>query len=111
MKIPVGQISAVVAEYFNSVLMPAAAKAGGIMPFTVGMASVIAQRNTPVVIDKYLPPLTAIGLVDAENRLDIDAVYEAAVKSFEKNPFTIAGYRPTREDFDAVKSIMQKYGG
>lgn len=111
MKMPIGQVPAVVAEYFDNVLIPAAAKAGGIMPFTVGMASVIAQRNAAGIVDKYLPTLKAIGLVDSDNRLDVDTAYDAAVKSFEKNPVTIAGYRPAKEDFDAVKAIMQKYGG
>lgn len=110
MKLPLGNASAVVAEYFESVILPAAAAAGGVAPFVAGMAGGLIARRTPQMLKQYAPTLKALGVLDADGRLDIDLLYEEAVKALEKGPIVVGCYRADRSDLDKLKAIMGKYG-
>lgn len=110
MKMPIGNAQAVVAEYFESVILPAASAAGGVAPFVAGMAGGLIARRTPQMIEQYSPILKALGVLDADGRIDIDLLYEEAVKALEKCPVVVAGYRADRSDLDKLKAIMEKYG-
>ena len=67
-------------------------------------------RRVPQMIDQYSPMMKELGILDAENRLDIDILYEEALKSIERTPVIVAGYRADRSDIEKLKSIMEKYG-
>ena len=111
MKLPIGNAQAVVAEYFESVILPAASAVGGMAPFAAGMASGLIARRIPQLMEQYSPTLKALGVLDADGKLDIDLLHEEAVKALERGPVIIAGYRADRGDLDKLKSIMEKYGG
>ena len=101
----------VIAEYFESVILPAASAAGGIAPFAAGMVEGLVVRQAPAMAAQYTPMLQALGAIDAEGKVDIDLLHEEAAKAIEKSPFVIAGYKPDRGDIDRLKAIMEKYGG
>ncbi len=111
MKVPVGDIPQVITEYADACILPAAAKLGGATPFVVSLVAGLVARNAPLVIQQYTPLLKSIGLMDNENRVDADVLYEEAVKALEKNPVTIGGYRPDRGDLDTLLEIMKRHGG
>lgn len=111
MKMPIGNAQAVVSEFFESVILPAASTAGGMAPFVAGMAGGLITRRTPAMVEEYLPVLKSLGLVDSENKLDIGLLYEEAAKSIDRSPVVVGGYRVDRADIDKLKSIMEKYGG
>lgn len=110
MRMPVGSLQAVVTDFADAVLIPAAAKAGGMTPFTVGLAVGLASRQVPQMVEQYMPTLKALGVVDQENMIDIDLLHSEAVKSLERNPIVVAGYRPDRGDLDKLREIMIRYG-
>lgn len=110
MKVPVGNVPQIITEYFETCIFPAAAKLGGATPFLIGMGAGLAARKVPDVVRQYLPLLKSFGVVDEENQVDADLLYEEAVKALEKHPVVICGYRPDRGDLDQLKKIMEKYG-
>ena len=111
MRMPIGNISAVVAEYFESVILPAASAAGGIAPFAAGLTGGLIARRAPQMMEQYAPALRALGVLDAEGKVDIELLHEEACKALEKEPVIVAGYRVDRSDLDKLKTIMEKYGG
>lgn len=110
MKMPVGNLQAVIAEFADAVLFPAAQRVGGMTPFTVGLAVGLASRQVPQMVEQYLPTLKALGVVDQENMVDIDLLHSEAVKALERNPVVVAGYRPDRGDLDKLREIMMRHG-
>lgn len=110
MKVPVGNVPQIITEYFETCIFPAAAKLGGATPFVVGLGAGLVARKAPEIVQQYLPLLKSFGVVDEENQVDADLLYEEAVKALEKNPVVICGYRPDRGDLDQLKKIMEKYG-
>ena len=111
MRMPIGNLPQVIAEYFESVILPAASAAGGVAPFAAGVVEGLVVRQAPAVAAQYTPMLQALGVIDAEGKVDIDLLHEEAAKAIEKSPFVIAGYKPDRGDIDRLKAIMEKYGG
>ncbi len=110
MKVPVGNVPQIITEYFETCIFPAAAKLGGATPFLVAMSAGLLTRKAPALIEQYGSLLQSLGLVDSENQVDADLLYEEAVKALEKHPVVICGYRPDRGDLDQLKKIMEKYG-
>lgn len=109
MKIATGNIPAVIAEYFDSVIMPSAQMAGGVKAFTVGFIGGLVSRQAPQMVDQYTPMARALGLVNNENMLDIDMAYEEASKALSKTPLVVAGYRADQEDLNRIRDIARKY--
>lgn len=110
MKMAVGNLPQVVLEYFDAVVLPAAARAGGAAPFLAGMAGGLVAQRAPAMVEQYLPVLRTLGVVDDNSNIDVDLIYESASKSLEKNPFTVAGYQPNKDDLDKLKALMEKHG-
>ena len=109
MKVAIGHVPAIVAEYFDSVIMPSASAAGGVKAFAVGFVGGLVARQTPVMIEQFLPTAKALGLVDDENFLDLDLAYDEAAKAMSRSPLIVAGYRADKDDLDKIKSIASKY--
>ncbi len=110
MKMPIGNLSAVVVEFFEEALMPAASAKGGALPFTVGIISGLAAKQAPQMAAQYVPALKALGVVDEQNRIDVDLLYGEAVKALEAHPLTVAGYTPDKADLDKLREIMNRHG-
>lgn len=111
MKTPTGNLPAVVAEFFSSAVLPAASAAGGAAPFATAFIGGLIARRVPEMVAQHLPALQALGVVDAEGKIDVELLYGEAVKAMEKGAPTIMGYKVDREDLDKLKAIMEKYGG
>lgn len=109
MRIAPGNIAPVVSEYFDSVIMPSAMSAGGLKAFTVGFVGGLVARQTPSMVEQYLPMAKALGLVDSDGMLNIDLAYEEAEKALSKAPLMIAGYRVDREDLNRIRDIARRY--
>lgn len=109
MRMAVGNIPSVVSEYFETVLMPSAASAGGLKAFTVGFLGGVVSRQTPSMVEQYLPTAKALGLVDSEGMLNIDTVYEEATKALSKSSVIVAGYRVDQDDLNKMRDIARKY--
>lgn len=110
MKMPIGNLSAVVVEYAQQVLIPAAEQAGGALPFTIGVASGLIAKQAPAMAEPYVPMLKSLGVMDDQNRIDVDLLYDEAVKNLEAHPFSIGPYKPDKGDLDALKEIMNRHG-
>lgn len=111
MKMAVGDLPQVVLEYFESVILPAASRAGGAAPFIAGLAGGLIARQAPATMGRYLPAMQALGVADAQGNLDIDLLYDEAVKALAKHPLVVAGYSANKDDLDKLKTIMEKHGG
>lgn len=110
MKMPIGNLPAVVLEFAEEVLMPAASAKGGVLPFTVGIISGLAAKQAPQMVTQYMPMLQALGVIDDQNRVDVDLLYEEAAKALEAHPLTVAGYTPDKSDLDKLREIMNRHG-
>lgn len=111
MKMPIGNLPAVVLEFAEEVLMPAASAKGGILPFTVGIFAGLAAKQAPQMVAQYLPMLQALGVVDEQNRVDVDLIHEEAAKALAPHPLTVAGYTVDAADLDKLREIMNRHGG
>lgn len=109
MRVAVGHIPNIVSEYFDSVIMPSAAQAGGLKAFTVGFVGGLVARQTPTMVDQYLPVAKSLGLVDAENFLDVDMAFDEADKALSRSPVVVGGYRVDRSDLERIRDISRKY--
>lgn len=109
MRVPIGNLSAIVAEYFESVILPAASAAGGMAPFAIGIAGGLITRKVPDMLEQYRPTLQALGVVDNDNMIDVDLLHCVAKESLEKHPVVIGGYKPDQGDLDKLKDISAKY--
>lgn len=110
MRMPVGNLARVVEEYSNTVLLPAAAKQGGALPFLVGMAAGLIAKRAPDVVAQYAPLLGTLGVMDEQQRMDVELLHEEASKALAAHPITIAGYSPDQGDLDKLREIMNRYG-
>lgn len=109
MKVQIGHIPRIVAEYFDTVIMPSAAQAGGVKAFAVGFVGGLVARQTPTMIEQYMPMAKSLGLVDESNLLNVDMLYEEARKALSRSPLVIAGYRADQSDIDKIRDIARKY--
>ncbi len=110
MKMPIGNLSAVVLEFTDEVLMPAAQVRGGALPFTLSIVAGLAAKQAPQMAAQYVPALKALGVVDEQNRVDVDLLYGEAVKALEAHPLTVAGYTVDTGDLDKLREIMNRHG-
>lgn len=110
MRIQAGQVPAIVQEYFETVLMPAAnVTGGGLRAFAVGVVGGLVVRSVPQMLEQYKPIMTSLGMMDAEGMLFIDPLYEEATKALKKSPVIVSGYRVEQADIDAIRDIAHKY--
>ena len=107
---PIGNAPQVISEFFQSVLLPAAQKAGGMTPFAVSFVGGVVSRNASQIIETYRPMAQALGLIDAENMVNIDLLHDCAAEALKASPVEIAGYRPDAEDLAKLREIMKRYG-
>ena len=110
MKMPIGNLPSVVCEFANEVLIPAAKKQGGVLPFAIGIGAGLVAKQAPSMAEQNLPLMKALSIVDDQNRIDVDLLYSEALKSLDQNPFMIGSYKPDRSDLDALRDIMNRHG-
>ena len=109
MKIATGSLPQVVAEYFDSVVIPAANQAGGVVPFLTGLAAGLAARRVPELLNQYSDVLQALGVIN-QGMVDIDLLVDEAKASLEKHPLVVGGYKVDVNDLDVIHSLLEKHG-
>lgn len=108
MRMPLNEAQAVVAEFIDSVLLPAAG--GGLRAFSVGFVGALAVRQTPAMVEQYAALGKSLGLVDGDGMLDVDTAIEEARKALAKSgPMTIGGYTVDGNDLDRLAEIMRRH--
>lgn len=109
MRVAVGYVPQIIAEYFDNVLMPTALQSGGLRAFSVGFLGGVVSRNSAAMVEQYLPMAKSVGMVDEHNCINLDLVYEEASKALQKAPVVISGYRVDQSDLDNLLNISRKY--
>lgn len=108
MRMPIDKIPMVVSDYFSTEILPKSGE--GLMAFGTAFVGGYAVRNAEAMIRQYLPVATSLGIVDGENKIDIDALYEVASTAIKEHPFMILGYKADQSDVEALRNIMTRYG-
>ena len=108
-RVAIGNITPIVSDFIDQVLMPAAQRAGGMIPFTVGVVSGYVLRNVDGMVKQHINVAKSIGIVDDENMIDVDMAYEVLSDSLSKSPLIIANYKFAQDDLDTLHDIMLKY--
>ena len=111
MRMPADHVPAVVAEYFDTVLIPAAQARSGLLAFATGFASAAAQRQAADMVRQYAPTAKAAGWMDEAGAIDIDTLYADATAGMSKGRPTIMGYTLDQSDLDKLRDIMNRHGG
>lgn len=106
MKIHVSRLPEVVNEYFDTVLMPAASTRGSLWTFGTGFVGGLVSRNSATMIDRYLPVLQQLSIIDNQGMVDVDLLYNEATKAMNKAHPTIMGYTADQSDVEKLRNIM-----
>lgn len=109
MKMPVGKMSEVVAEFIDKVIFPTVNASSGLGGFAVGFVGGLAVRQTPQMVEQYLPLGKALGVVDENNCIDVNLAYEEASKAIKKAPLMIGNIRLNQDDLAVLRDIMNRY--
>ncbi len=107
---PIGNLPQVIAEFIDTVVLPAADKVGGATPYLVAFGKGLIARKASVMVDQYLPMMKTWGIVDAENKIDVDLLHEVATEALQKTSLVPFGYKVDVGDIDKLRDILKKYG-
>lgn len=107
MHLPIGQVKQVLADFLSQEVLPKAAGGAGLV---IGVAGGMALRRIDPLIEANLPTLKALGIVDDQNRIDVEALHEEARKTLaQSGNVNLFGYIVDQADADALLSIAKKY--
>lgn len=107
MHLPIGQVKQVLADFLSQEVLPKAAGSAGLV---IGVASGIALRKVDPLIDANLPTLKTLGIVDDQNRIDLEVLHEEIGKTLaQTGRVNLMGYLFDQADADALLSIAKKY--
>lgn len=86
--IPYTQVINGVTKYIDSEIVP---KFGGFAKIAVGIISASAVKRGDYIMNqiKTIPLIKMIGIIDDENKVDIDIIYQEAKKQLAKEPISI----------------------
>lgn len=105
--ISISKIQNVLPEFVDTRIMP---NVSAISKWLVGGGTFLILRQSDVLVNKYLPALKQVGLVNENNQLDIELAKGFINSAFEKSgeiPFM--GLLFDRHDGEALIGIMEKY--
>lgn len=107
MYLPIGQVNQVLTDYIGQEVLP---KASGVNSLFFGVGSGLVLRKLTSSIESKLPVLKGLGLVDEQNRIDIEAFNEELTKTLSKTgPVNVMGYLFDTADAESLYRIAQKY--
>lgn len=107
MYLPIGQVNQVLTDYISQEVLP---KAAGANALFLGVGSGLVLRKLTASIEAKLPILKGLGLVDEQNRIDIEAFNEELTKTLSKTgSVNIMGYLFDTADAESLFRIAQKY--
>lgn len=107
MKISLSKVSKVLPEFVDTRLMPSAPST---MKWILGGGTFLVLHQADTLIGKYLPMLKQVGIVDENNRLDIDVAKGFINSAFDKSgAVEYLGFKFDKSDGEALINIMEKY--
>lgn len=107
MHLPIGQVKQVLADFLAHEVLPKAAGGAGLV---IGVASGMALRKVDPLIDANLPTLKTLGIVDDQNRIDLEVLHEEIGKTLaQTGRVDLMGYLFDQADADALLSIAKRY--
>ena len=107
MHLPIGQVKQVLADFLTQEVLPKAAGGAGLV---IGVASGMALRKVDPMIEANLPMLKSLGIVDEQNRVDLEVLHEEIGKTLaQTGRVNLMGYLFDQADADALLSIAKKY--
>lgn len=109
MKMLVDKIPAVITAYFDKVIVPKAMEQGGSKAFMVSLVGGYLGTSAKSMVDQYVPLAKALGVIDASNRIDIEAAYNHATNALAKAPLTVLGYKVDQGDIDCLRDLMRQH--
>lgn len=106
--IPYNQVVNGVTKYIDNEIIP---KVEGLSKIAVGIVLASAVKRGDVIVEKIkaIPVVKMIGIVDDENRVDIETIYEELKKQVSKEPISmvlpgVGRVTFTRDDVDKLYS-------
>lgn len=107
MKISLSKISQVLPEFVDTRLMPSAPST---MKWILGGSTFLILHQADTLIGKYTPMLTQVGIVDENNKVDIDVAKGFINSAFDKSgAVEYLGFKFDKSDGEALINIMEKY--
>lgn len=107
MKISLSKISQVLPEFVDTRLMPSAPST---MKWILGGGTFLILHQADTLINKYLPMLKQLGIVDEDHKVDIEMVRGFLNSAFDKSGVVeYLGFRFDNSDGEALVNIMEKY--
>lgn len=107
MKISLSKISQVLPEFVDTRLMPSAPS---MMKWILGGGTFLILHQADTLINKYLPMLKQLGIVDEEHKVDIEMARGFLNSAFDKSGVVeYLGFRFDNSDGEALVNIMEKY--
>lgn len=107
MKISLSKVSQVLPEFVDTRLMPSAPST---MKWILGGGTFLILHQADTLINKYLPMLKQLGIVDEDHKVDIEMARGFLNSAFEKSGVVeYLGFRFDKSDGEALVNIMEKY--
>lgn len=107
MKISLSKVSQVLPEFVDTRLMPSAPST---MKWILGGGTFLILHQADTLINKYLPMLKQLGIVDEDHKVDIEMARGFLNSAFEKSGVVeYLGFRFDNSDGEALVNIMEKY--
>lgn len=101
------KISQVLPEFVDTRLMPSAPST---MKWILGGSTFLILHQADTLIGKYLPMLKQVGIVDENNKVDIEVAKGFINSAFDKSgTVEYLGFKFDKSDGEALINIMEKY--
>lgn len=94
-------------EFIETKLMPSAPT---VMKWILGGSTFIITKQANIMIEKSLPIMKSLGLVNEQNQLDIELATGFIRTAFEKTgTIQMFGYNFDKEEGEALIAILEKH--
>ena len=101
------KISQVLPEFVDTRLMPSAPST---MKWILGGSTFLILHQADTLIGKYLSVLKQVGIVDENNKVDIEVAKGFINSTFDKSgTVEYLGFKFDKSDGEALINIMEKY--
>lgn len=107
MKISLSKISQVLPEFVDTRLIPSAPST---MKWILGGSTFLILHRADAILGQYLPMLKQVGLVDEDQKLDIELAKGFINSAFDKSgTVEYLGFKFDKSDGEALVNLLEKY--
>lgn len=107
MKISLSKISQVLPEFVDTRLIPSAPST---MKWILGGSIFLILHRADAILGQYLPMLKQVGLVDEDQKLDIELAKGFINSAFDKSgTVEYLGFKFDKSDGEALVNLLEKY--